>query len=140
MNSRTLNVCRRFACLALFATAGLVLAACGSDDKPAFCADRDSFRESVDQIPSLAADGNLSGLRDQISTVERDADTLVESAKADYPRETDAIETSVNSLRTSVDNLPQDPSAGQIAAVGLEAATAVSAVKNCVDATDADCG
>lgn len=130
---------RRFTCVALFAVAGFSLSACGGDDKPAFCADRSSFEESVNELPTLLKDGNVSELRTQVGSVEAEAGALVDSARADYPTETEAIESSLKTLRTQIDGLPENPKPAELVGVGFEAATAVSAVKNFISATRSDC-
>lgn len=130
---------RRFVSVSVVAIAAVALSACGGDDKPAFCADRSSFESSVNEIPKLVSEGNLSDLRSQVETVETEAGTLADSARNDYPQETDAIESSVESLRTSIEDLPQDPEPAQLAALGVEAATAISAVTNFINATNSDC-
>lgn len=139
MNFRSSTFYRRSAALAVTAAAAVALSACGGDDKPAFCADRDNFQKSIEQIPGLLTDGNLSGLQTQLNTIETEAGTLAESAKSDFPQETDAVESSVNSLRQSYDQLPKDPSSTELAGLALQAATAISAVKNFNSATNSDC-
>ena len=122
--------------LVLLATSSL--AACGSS-KPAFCADRGNLRDSVSEVRTLASQANLSGLRDQVGKIESNATKLVDSAKSDFPNEATKIDSAVKALRTTVDALPESPSTRDYAGVGIAAASAGSAVKSFVDATNSKC-
>lgn len=139
MIPRFSNFFRLAAGFGVAAVAALALSACGGDDKPAFCADRSSFEDSVNQLPTMLKDGNVSGLRTQIKSVESEAGTLADSARADYPQETEAIESSLKTLRSQIDDLPDNPKPAELVGVGFEAATAASAVKNFIEATRSDC-
>lgn len=122
------------------ALALVVMAGCGSSDKPAYCKDRSNLESAVKELPSLAKSGNLSGLQTQADTIKADAATLADSAKSDFPSETSAVTSAVDALESSVKALPSSPSATDIAGVAITAATAVSAVKNFTDATNSTCG
>lgn len=93
----------------------------------------------MNELPTMLKDGNISGLRSQVETVETEAGTLVEDARADYPKETEAIESSLKTLRSQIDALPDSPKPAELVGVGFEAATAASAVKNFIEATRSDC-
>jgi len=122
------------------AAALVVLAGCGGSSKPAYCADRSALEDSVKAVPGMVTSGNISGLQTQATTIQTDATKLVDSAKSDFPTETTAIKTSVDTLQSAVKALPSSPSATEIAAVGISAAAAVSAVKNFTSATSSECG
>ena len=64
---------------------------------------------------------------------------LVSSAKSDFPTETSAVKTSVDSLSSAVKALPSSPSATQIAAIGLDASNVVSSVKSFTDNSKSKC-
>jgi len=139
MFSSKSNFSRALVTMTVGVIAAVTFVACGGDSKPAFCDDRNQFDESVKALPELIGEGNLSGLQTQVETIESNAGTLAESAKADFPSESEAIETSVETLRNGVDALPASPSRTDYAAVGLSAAMVVSAVNNFTDATRSDC-
>ena len=117
----------------------VVLAGCGSSDKPAYCEDRSNLESAVKELPSLAKSANLSGLQTQVDTIKTDATTLADSAKSDFPTESSAVTSAVDSLESAVKALPDSPSATDIAGVAINAATVVSAVKNFTDATNSEC-
>ena len=126
--------------MAALAVAGVIaLAGCGDSDKPAYCSDRSDLQDSVNGLPDAAKSGNLDTLRSQIETIRSDAKTLADSAKSDFPTETDAIASSVKTLEDSVDALPPNPTASDVAPVALGAATVVTSVKEFADATNSEC-
>ena len=122
--------------LLIFAAAAAViaLAGCGSS-KPAYCTDRTNLQNSVKGLTSAG----ISGLKSQLKQVQSDATAVVNSAKGDFPNETSAITSSLNTLKNSVAALPSSPSAAQVATVGTDAAGVVSSVKSFVDASNSKC-
>jgi len=119
--------------LAAAATA-VTLAGCGSS-KPAYCTDRTNLENSVKGLTS----SGVSGLKSQLTQIQSDATTLVNSAKGDFPSETSAITSSVSALKTSVTALPSSPSAAQVATATRDAASVVSSVRSFVDASNSKC-
>ena len=97
----------------------VVLAGCGSSDKPAYCEDRSNLESAVKELPSLAKSANLSGLQTQVDTIKTDATTLADSAKSDFPTESSAVTSAVDSLESAVKALPDSPSATDIAGLSL---------------------
>ncbi len=122
-----------FTVLALVAATG-----CGSDSKPAYCTDRSNLEQSVKDLPGAVTSG-VSGLQAQVTKVEGDANTLVDAAKSDFPTETDALKSSVASLKTAVQGLPSSPSAADLAPIALDAKAVVSAVSGFTSATKSKC-
>jgi hypothetical protein len=118
------------------ATAATVvgLVGCGSG-KPAYCTDRTNLQNSVKGLTS----SGISGLKSQITQIQSDATTLVNSAKSDFPDQTGAITSSVSTLKNSLSALPSSPSAAQIATVTKNAASVVSSVKSFTDASNSKC-
>jgi hypothetical protein len=112
----------------------VALAGCGSS-KPAYCTDRTNLQNSVKGLTS----SGISGLKSQIGQIQGDATTLVNSAKSDFPDQTSAITSSVNTLRSSLSALPSSPSAAQIATVTKNAASVASSVKSFTDASNSKC-
>ena len=119
--------------LAAAATA-VGLAGCGSS-KPAYCTDRTDLQNSVKGLTSAG----ISGIKTQLTQIQSDASTLVNSAKSDFPSETGAITSSVDTLKSSVTALPSSPSATQVATVTRDAASVVSSVKSFVNASNSKC-
>jgi hypothetical protein len=83
--------------------------------------------------------GVLDNFKTQLETVQSDAQTAVDSARSDFPQETDAVESSLSSLETSVQDLPSQPSAAQLGAVALNVSATVNAVQDFVDKTSSTC-
>lgn len=123
----------------LAAAASLALPACGGSDQPGYCSDRSKLESSIKDLANLSPSNGISGLRSQLQTIQRNANALVASARSDFPTETNAIETSVNSLASDVRALPSNPSTAQIASLASDASSVVSAVSGFVDATQSEC-
>ena len=117
----------------------VALASCGGSSKPAYCSDRTDLQNSVKDLPSATSSNGVSGLTSQITTIKSDATAVVNSAKGDFPTETSAVKSSVDTLETAVKALPSSPSSTQIAAVAADAASVVSSVKSFTDASKSKC-
>ena len=117
----------------------VALAGCGGSSKPAYCSDRTDLQNSVKDLPSVTSSNGVSGLTSQITTIKSDATAVVNSAKGDFPTETSAVKSSVDTLETAVKALPSSPSSTQIAAVAADAASVVSSVKSFTDASKSKC-
>jgi hypothetical protein len=115
------------------------VAACGSSSKPAYCSDLTNLQSSIKDLSSVTISGGISGLKSQISTIQTDATTLVNSAKSDFPTETSAITASVSRLRSSLASTSVNPTAGQIVGVVAASASVVSSVKGFASATSSKC-
>lgn len=124
----------------LVAAAGAVAMAGCSSGPPAYCSDRTTLENSVTGLSHLDLSNGVTSLKAQLKKVESDASTLVSSAKSDFPDETSAIESSVNTLKSAVTQLSTDRSVTNLAAVTTDAASVVSSVKKFVDATNSKCG
>ena len=123
----------------LAAAAPLVLPACGGSDKPGYCSDRSQLESSIKDLANLSPSNGISGLRSQLQQIQSNANALVASARADFPSQTNAIRTSVNSLASDVRTLPSNPSTAQIASLASNASNVVGAVSNFMDATQSAC-
>lgn len=121
--------------------ATLVAAACGGDDKPAYCSNVSDLQQSVDDLKSvhLSESGALSTLQTDVQKVQSDADAVVSSAKQDFPDETSALKSSVSSLSTTIEELPSSPTAQQLAALAPEISSVVTAAKDLDSATSSAC-
>ena len=60
-----------------------------------------------------------------MTAVANNASKLVDQAKGDFPTQTSAITTSVNTLKSSVAGLSSSPSAAQIATITKDAGSVV---------------
>jgi uncharacterized protein YoxC len=136
--TRRIRVKRRGTIACAVAIAAIAAAGCGSS-KPAYCSARTDLENSVKGLTSLNVSSGVSGLEAQVKKIETSATKLVSQAKSDFPSETQAIKSSVNSLVAAVKGLPSSPSAGQIAAVTADASKVVSSVKSFTDATSSKC-
>jgi hypothetical protein len=122
------------------AVAALVAASgCGGSSKPAYCSDRAELQKSVQDLKGIVGTSGLSGLQLQLTTVRRNATALADAAKSDFPTETSALNSSVNTLAGAIKALPSSPSSAQIAALALDVSTVVSDVKNLTKATTSAC-
>ncbi|MFN8203586.1 MAG: hypothetical protein U0S48_13530 [Solirubrobacteraceae bacterium] len=133
----------RFGSRRVVAALGVVAATaaftgCGSS-KPAYCTDRSDLETTVKALPGFVTSRDLSGLLDQVATIEDNANTLVDSAKKDFPSQTEAITSSVQTLHDTVQALPADPTSSDFVQVGVDAAATVSAVRRFSQATSSDC-
>ncbi len=120
------------------AMAVVAVAGCGSS-KPAYCSDRSNLENSIKGLTSAATSGGLSGLASQVSTIQSDATAVVGSAGSDFPSQTSAVKSSVNTLSGAVKALPSSPSTAQLATIAADAASVVSAVKGFTNATSSNC-
>ena len=70
--------------------------ACGSS-KPDYCSSRTNLENSVKGLASLNASSGISGLKAQLGKIQSDVNTLVSQAKSDFPSQTSALKSSVDS-------------------------------------------
>ena len=90
------------ASLALAAVVALAAAAgCGSSSKPAYCEDRTNLGNSVKSPPSAASSSGVSGLQSQLTTIQTDATAAVNTAKSDFPNETSALKSLVDTISSA---------------------------------------
>ena len=122
--------------------AAVALGGCGGgSSKPGYCSDRSKLEQSVKDLGNVKVlqGGGVDKLRSQLKTIETNAQTLVSSAKSDFPSETNAISTSVNSFKTELKKLPSSPSAQQVAAAGVSGKAVVTSVQDFLKASDSKC-
>lgn len=128
----------RLLAVALAAALLVAAAGCGSS-KPGYCSDRSRLESSIKGLTSLSPSSGLSGLETQLRTIQSDANALVASAKSDFPSETSALRSSIDTLVSGVRALPSSPSAANIASLATDASSVVNAVRGFVDATKSKC-
>ena len=128
--------------LAVLAVTGVVaLGGCGGSDKPGYCSDRSDLESAIKDIGNVKVtqSGGLQDLKTQLQTVETDAKNLVNSAKSDFPEQTNAISASVNKLKTDVGQLPSSPTPQQAVTIATDLKGTVDAVNAFKSATDSKC-
>jgi len=122
------------------AVAATALTACGGSSKPGYCSDKSNLESTVKGLTSVDIRGNgLDALTTQLQKVETDAKTLVASAKTDFPSETSAISSSVDTLVGAIKQLPSSPSAADLVALGGDVTSVTSAVKGFTQAVGSKC-
>jgi hypothetical protein len=125
--------------LACIGVIGLIaLSGCGSS-KPAYCSNLTTLQSSIKGLTGEVKSGGVSALETQLKKIESDATTLVNSAKSDFPNETSAITSSIDTLAGSVKALGSSPSAKDVLGLAPQAAGVVSSVKGFSDATNSKC-
>jgi hypothetical protein len=125
--------------LACVACVGLIsLVGCGSS-KPGYCTDRTNLENSIKGLTSLNPSSGISGLQTQLKNVQSSATSLVNSAKSDFPSQTSAIKSSLDSLENAVKGLSSSPSPTQISQVAGAASNVVSSVNSFIDASKSKC-
>jgi hypothetical protein len=126
--------------LALLAMVAVVVAGCGGSSKPAYCSDLSTLKDDVKGVSVPTSSSDVNDLKSQFKTIQSDATALVNSAKSDFPSETSAIKSSVDTLASAVKALPSSPSTTQIAAIVSDAAGVASSVNSFSDAAKSKCG
>ncbi len=71
--------------------------------------------------------------------MKSDVNAVVSSAKADFPSETSALESSVSSLSTTIDALPPSPTAQQLLPLAPQIGSVVTAAEDLSSATSSAC-
>lgn len=106
-----------------------------------YCSARDDLQKSVGGLSDvqLVESGGVEQLKSQLREIEEDAREVVDSAKGDFPEETKAVSSSLTALESSLNTVPDSPSAQDIAQVGIAAKNMVDSVTKLVDATSSEC-
>lgn len=126
------------AMLALAVTA--VLAGCGSSSKPAYCTNVANLKSSVKALPSTnVVQNGVSSLESAVTKVLTNAQAVVSSAKSDFPNETTALKSSVNTLSTTVKQAAQSHSVSTLAQIPTQVSAVVTAAKNLEHSTATKC-
>jgi hypothetical protein len=118
----------------------IALSGCGGSSKPGYCTDRSNLKTSVQGLTDLNLSSGVSGLETQLNKIKSNASALVKSAQSDFPDDTKAIKSSLDTLSTTVKSLPSSPSASDIATIAVQTSAFVTSVKTFVDATSSKCG
>ena len=125
----------------VLAIAVLVAAGCGGDDAPDYCENVADLQVSIDDVKTvqLTDSDALSTLQGELPQVRSDANAVVSSAKQDFPNETSALKSSISKLSTTIDQLPESPTAQQLAPLAQEINSVVTAAQDLDSATSSAC-
>jgi outer membrane murein-binding lipoprotein Lpp len=121
-----------------FVLAALLVGGCGSS-KPSYCSKADDLELAVQDLKEINLSKGVSSLISAVSKVQSTASAAVAAGKKDFPTETGKIDSSVSTLRTTVDQLPSSPSATQIATLTVQIASVVGSVNEFVSQTKKKC-
>lgn len=111
-----------------------------SSSKPAYCGDRDQLEQSVKGLTDISPSaGSVSAYQDQLNEIQDNAGKTLDSARQDFPEETDAVESSIGRLADTIENLPKSPSTSDILMIVGEGASLASAVQQFNQATKSAC-
>jgi outer membrane murein-binding lipoprotein Lpp len=103
------------------------LAAGCSSSKPAYCADADQLKTSVQDLGNVdVVQNGLSSLQTALTSVKTSASAFVTDAKSAYPSQTAALSTSLSGLQTAITSAKGQPAATAVTTV----VPAVTQVKN----------
>ncbi len=124
--------------IVLAATSVVALPGCG---KPGYCSSRSDLEQSIKGVAdvNVLQSGGLQQLRTQLQKVESDARKLVDSAKSDFPSQSQALQSSVSKLKSDLEALPSSPTPQQLAAVLPDGQALVKAFRDFKAATDSKC-
>jgi hypothetical protein len=130
------GVCGAVSALAVVA----VLAGCGGSSKPGYCKQTENLKKSVQALGSVnVVTGGTNALTSALKDVESNAQAVVSSAKSDFPNETSAINSSLNTLKNSAQSLSGSPSPGLIAQIPGQVSALVTSITDFSNATKSKC-
>lgn len=127
--------------LGLFALSGTALTSSGcSNSKPAFCSDVQNLKGSVSELVNIQVNSNtINELQTDFETVQQDADAAIQSARTDFPDETQRLEDSINGTRDAIEGLPSSPTTEQYIALGAQVIALGTAAKDFQEAVSSAC-
>ena len=120
---------------ATFVMLSAALVACG-DDTPAVCGSAEQLQSSVAKLKDIdvTETNGLDEFKSQLETIDGDLDQLTNDAKSEFSSQVDAVTTTFEALKASVQTATADPSADTVGA----AVTALSAFSTNVKALISD--
>jgi hypothetical protein len=126
---------------ALVVAAALAVApGCGGDDAPGYCSELTELEQSVRDLGDVdVVNGGLDAVREALDRVDENARSVVDSAKDDFPEETDAISQATADLETTAGELTESPTAQEGARLVGDVEEVVSSVDAFVDAAGSEC-
>ncbi|MGZ6604187.1 MAG: hypothetical protein ACXVE4_17610 [Solirubrobacteraceae bacterium] len=118
-----------------------ILAGCGSSSKPSYCSSLTNLEQSVKAVPTTDVIKNgTSALKANVDKVVTNAHAVVDSAKKDFPNETGAITTAVDSLKTTASELQKNATPALVVQAAGNVASLGTAVKNFSSSASSKCG
>ena len=119
----------------------VVLAGCGGSSKPSYCTKTADLKKSVQDLSGVnVIQGGTSALTSALSSVQSNANAVVSSAKNDFPDQTAAITSSIDTLKKSAQSLASSPTQpAVIAQVPGQISAVVKSVQDFSSATKSKC-
>ena len=113
---------------------------CGGEDEPGHCSEVTELEQSVSDLGDVdVVNGGLDAVREALGRVDENARSVVDSAKGDFPDETDAISQATADLKATAGQLADSPSAQEGARLVGDVEAVVSSVEAFVGATRSEC-
>ncbi|MGZ4168016.1 MAG: hypothetical protein ACXVR1_02305 [Solirubrobacteraceae bacterium] len=132
---------RKLTCATATAVVLAILAGCGSSSKPSYCSSLTNLEQSVKAVPTTDVIKNgTSALKANVDKVVTNAHAVVDSAKKDFPNETGAITTAVDSLKTTASELQKNATPALVVQAAGNVASLGTAVKNFSSSASSKCG
>jgi phage-related protein len=139
VSSRRLGGAWQVLLLAACLTAALLLVACGGSGKPSYCSKVDDLKKSVSDLANVKVVQNgTSSVKTAFDKVQSNANAVIDALKSDFPNETSALSSSVDSLSNSVKQLTSSP-ATALPAIPGEVSAVSTGAKNLANATQSKC-
>jgi capsule polysaccharide export protein KpsE/RkpR len=132
---------RPLALTVVAACLGASLVACGGSDKPAVCGSVDTLKSDVGNLKStnLTSSGAVSSLESQLTSIKSDLDTVKSQAKSQFGPQVQAVDTAYASLQSSIDAAKSNPSAANLSALGVAAASMLTNVQTLIGDVQQTC-
>lgn len=129
------------ALLGLFAFTGSALTASGcSNSKPEFCSDVENLKGSVGELVNIQINTNtINQVQADFEVVQQDADAAIQSAREDFPQETQSLEDAITNTREAIEGLPSSPSTEQYLTLAAQVIALGTAAKDFQEAASSAC-
>ena len=116
------------------------LVACG-DDTPAVCGSANQLKSSVEEVKDIdvTETNGIDELKSQLETIDGDLDQLTNDAKQEFSSQVDAVTTTFEALKASVQAATADPSADTLAAAATAWSAFSTSVKTLISDVQSTC-
>ena len=113
-----------------------------STGKPSYCASLSKLEASVKAIPSAdeVKKNGTNALKSAVSQVQMNASTVVSEAKTQFASQTSVLNSSVDTLSKSVQQMASPPTASELAALPAQLVAVSTATKNLKESASPTCG
>ena len=127
--------------LAAAVAVAAVLSACGGSSKPGYCAKTADLKKSIQDLGNVnIVQGGTNALTSALSSIQSNASAVVNSAKSDFPDQTAAISSSIDTLKKSAQSLASSPAQpGLIAQIPGQVSAVVTSIQDFSNATKSKC-